>query len=269
MKRLILAAAAAAVLLASGASAQNNPMDEIKTILLQLESDPSDYAQRRADVMRTALALGDQMKYNFGSKGECRLGVPNYDCSGYVSAVVRTTADMPSHLSSAGMYARAKTLRALGKGTPQPGDILFFQDTNDANVVGHTAIYVGSGRFVHMYGKNHPLTVSSLDDHANLKNRKPFTWRQHMTGFADLDVLPARAPGAFEAERVAAGGKLEVRVSPAEPGGVYISPELVYRALKTDRSGVLQSLENIILASHFDVEPVQEIEIEIPADFDR
>lgn len=244
--------------------------DDIKGVIEHLDSDPSDSALRRAQVMRTALALGDQLKYATAGNGECLVdGSRIYDCSGYVAAVVRTTVDLP-RASADGMYRRAKLGGALGTTGPRPGDILFFRDSKDRSLVGHTAIYLGADRFVHMSGRaGTPVSVISLSDFASRRGATAKeTWRDRMTAYADLDALPARPAGAFEAERVASRGSVEVRSGPSEPGGVYISPELVYRAMKTDKSGVLDALERLIVAAHFDVDPVQEIDIEIPPGFD-
>lgn len=275
MKSIILIAlVAAAPVRAQQTTSAKTIAGEIEAVLDQLEANPADAeSARRARVIMTALGMSGEMQYRSPKgDGQCDGTLQcYYDCSGYVAAVLAPTVNLPRDTADK-MYRRANAAGAVLSVEPnKPGDILFFKDRNDPTRVGHTAIYLGGGRFVHMFGKpGSPIRISSFSDLANTPGAKvKYDWHSKLQASADLSRLPA-AGASFDLARKAAGGATTVRATaPGEPGGVYISPEVIYQAMSKDRAGVLNALESIVLSVDFSENPVQGIDIEIPPDFDR
>ncbi|MFO1444340.1 LysM peptidoglycan-binding domain-containing protein [Bacillus sp. Bva_UNVM-123] len=71
-----------------------------------------------------------------------------FDCSGFIHYVFSKTGKSINRLSSEGYYARAYYID-----TPQPGDLVFFQNTYKPGI-SHMGIYVGNNKFIHASESN-------------------------------------------------------------------------------------------------------------------
>ncbi|SFD86211.1 peptidoglycan endopeptidase LytE [Lentibacillus persicus] len=91
-----------------------------------------------------------------------------FDCSGFIQYTFKKAGkDMPRR-SSAGYYNRAQYVN-----NPQPGDLVFFENTySGANGISHMGIYLGGGDFIHAGSSG--VTVSNVNN--------PY-WEKHFDGY--------------------------------------------------------------------------------------
>jgi len=71
-----------------------------------------------------------------------------FDCSGFIHYVFSKFGKSGSRLSSEGYYARAYYID-----TPQPGDLVFFENTYKQGI-SHMGIYIGENKFIHASESN-------------------------------------------------------------------------------------------------------------------
>jgi cell wall-associated NlpC family hydrolase len=107
---------------------------------------------RAHDVVLFALGLVDT-GYRFGGKNP----EAGLDCSGMVSYVFASAADLPLSGSAADIARRG---RAVSRETLRPGDLVFFNTRNRA--YSHVGIYIGDDRFVHAPSSNGKVRTESL-----------------------------------------------------------------------------------------------------------
>ena len=107
---------------------------------------------RANDVVLFALGL-IETGYRFGGKNPDA----GLDCSGMVSYVYQTSADMPLKGSAAEL---ARQGRAIPQDALKPGDLVFFNTRNRPH--SHVGIYIGDGRFVHAPNSRGRVRTESL-----------------------------------------------------------------------------------------------------------
>ena len=108
-----------------------------------------DKTGREAVVATAVQQLGDP--YTWGGTGPS-----GFDCSGLVSYIfARDGLDLPHST-----YSQWTDGAAVGPGSLQPGDLVFF--TTYASGPSHVGIYVGDGYFVHAADYQTGVTISSL-----------------------------------------------------------------------------------------------------------
>ena len=107
---------------------------------------------RAQDVVMFALGLVDT-GYRFGGKNP----EAGLDCSGMVSYVFTSAADLPLAGSAADIARRG---RPVARDALRPGDLVFFNTRNRA--YSHVGIYIGDDRFVHAPSSNGKVRTESL-----------------------------------------------------------------------------------------------------------
>jgi cell wall-associated NlpC family hydrolase len=91
--------------------------------------------------------------YVFGGNGPS-----GFDCSGFVEYVMRQIGrNVPRDL--AGQYAAGYH----PQGAPEPGDLVFFQDTYDYGL-SHVGIYIGNGNFIHAISEASGVGISNMNE---------------------------------------------------------------------------------------------------------
>jgi hypothetical protein len=92
--------------------------------------------------------------YDYG--GESKEGT---DCSGFVYAVYKDVIGIAPERSVTGLYNSGDEV----KGTPLPGDLVFF---NTVGGISHVGIYIGDNKFIHAAsaGSKLGVIISSLDE---------------------------------------------------------------------------------------------------------
>jgi len=87
-------------------------------------------------------------------------GPKNFDCSGFVYAVMKNIGIQIPRTSIAQSEIKGKKLTRKELKT---GDLLFF-DTSLKGHINHSGIYIGNNKFIHSSsGKAYSVTISSLD----------------------------------------------------------------------------------------------------------
>ncbi|KAF0819566.1 hypothetical protein KIS4809_1427 [Bacillus sp. ZZV12-4809] len=89
-----------------------------------------------------------------------------FDCSGFIYYVLKQTGSNMARYSSEGYYSRSFYVN-----TPQPGDLVFFENTYKQGI-SHLGFYVGNNKFIHAGSSG--VEISSLDNSY---------WKQHFDGF--------------------------------------------------------------------------------------
>ncbi|PAE25755.1 LysM peptidoglycan-binding domain-containing protein [Bacillus sp. 7894-2] len=89
-----------------------------------------------------------------------------FDCSGFIYYVLKQTGSKMARYSSEGYYSRSFYVN-----TPQPGDLVFFENTYKKGI-SHLGFYVGNNKFIHAGSSG--VEISSLDNSY---------WKKHFDGF--------------------------------------------------------------------------------------
>jgi peptidoglycan DL-endopeptidase LytE len=92
-----------------------------------------------------------------------------FDCSGFVYYVFNKAGQAINRLTAAGYYDRSYYVS-----DPQPGDLLFFENTYKKGI-SHLGIYLGGGQFIH--SDNNGVRITSVNDNY---------YKQHFDGFKRL-----------------------------------------------------------------------------------
>src|ERR1019366_4736064 len=111
------------------------------------------------------------------------------------------------------------------------GDVIFFQKKG---MVNHVGLYLGCGQFIEMPGDDShpgkPISVTPLSLGIGTENGHRITYGDVVKGYGNVSKLDPVAPTKMEQARAASGHAKKFEVGPNLPGGVYISPELIYEA---------------------------------------
>jgi N-acetylmuramoyl-L-alanine amidase len=85
-------------------------------------------------------------------------GPSSFDCSGFTNWVVKNV--IGTNIGT-GLWTQVVAGSSVSRGSLQPGDLVFFQNTYKAGL-SHVGIYIGNGQFVHAENENTGVRVSSL-----------------------------------------------------------------------------------------------------------
>jgi cell wall-associated NlpC family hydrolase len=85
-------------------------------------------------------------------------GPSSFDCSGFTYWVVKNV--IGSNIGT-GLWTQVSAGSSVSRGSLQPGDLVFFQNTYKAGL-SHVGIYIGNDQFVHAENENTGVRVSSL-----------------------------------------------------------------------------------------------------------
>lgn len=98
----------------------------------------------------------------------------SFDCSGFVSYVIRTSGVYPLERTTAqGIFNQCAI---IPRSEAKPGDIIFFTGTYaSSGPVSHTGIYVGNGMMIHC---GNPISYASIDSNY---------WTSHFYAFGRLN----------------------------------------------------------------------------------
>jgi len=122
---------------------------------------PVSVGQQCAD---DAVQFDKNVKYDFsGAAGIQKIDPDNppakLDCSAFVGSVIFTVTGVNPGRTT---WDQCKQGTPVDKNDLQPGDVIFFNTTN--NPPGHEGMYIGNGQFVHS-GSSTGVTVSNLDSY--------------------------------------------------------------------------------------------------------
>ena len=92
-----------------------------------------------------------------------------FDCSGYVSYVLKQAGKLSFNLSTVGLYNIAQKVS-----TPQVGDLVFFSGTYRAGI-SHVGIYIGDN-----------LMINAAGNRVQINNIYDSYWGKHFTGFGRI-----------------------------------------------------------------------------------
>lgn len=92
--------------------------------------------------------------------------VNGFDCSGFIYYVLNKSGKKIGRYSAAGYYSRAYYVD-----NPQPGDLVFFENTYKPGI-SHMGIYLGNNEFIHADAKG--VTITNLNN--------PY-YKKHFDGF--------------------------------------------------------------------------------------
>jgi len=97
--------------------------------------------------------------YVWGGESDAEGG---YDCSGLTYYVLSSVLGYPM-MRTADDQSRDNRYRTVSRAELLPGDpIFFFKDASDPSYVGHAALYIGHGLFIHSTGSNSGVSVDAL-----------------------------------------------------------------------------------------------------------
>lgn len=162
---------------------------------------------QRQDLIDSALELMGT-PYSWGGKTPS----PGIDCSGLVAFTSRKAIKVNFTGNAQTMY---NSSTKVSKAEREPGDLLFFSETNSTSAITHVGIYLGKytgpGKFhnKHLFihsasgGSQTGVIVSSIDDKSY--------WTQHYIGCGRY--LPS---SAFAAKSVKTRGAKSIQSSDAE-----------------------------------------------------
>lgn len=92
--------------------------------------------------------------YSYGASGSS-----SFDCSGFTMYVYKHFGYTLSHSA----VAQSKCGSAVEKSNLQPGDLVFFEDYETKDGIGHCGIYIGDGNFIHASsGTGYCVKISTL-----------------------------------------------------------------------------------------------------------
>jgi cell wall-associated NlpC family hydrolase len=92
-----------------------------------------------------------------------------FDCSGYVSYVLKQAGKISFNLSTVGLYNMAQNVS-----TPQVGDLVFFSGTYRAGI-SHVGIYIGNN-----------LMINAAGNRVQINNIYDSYWGKHFTAFGRI-----------------------------------------------------------------------------------
>ena len=138
--------------------AQNKAQTQITNVAT--ESAPTEDASSLIAIAHKYLGV----PYVYGGS------TPNgFDCSGYVSYVLKEAGKLSSTYSTAGLYNIAQKVS-----TPQIGDLVFFSGTYKSGL-SHVGIYLGNNLMINASGKK--VQINNIYDSY---------WGKHFTGFGRI-----------------------------------------------------------------------------------
>ncbi len=85
-------------------------------------------------------------------------GPYSFDCSGFTYWVIRNVVGKDIGY---GLWSQVAAGTPVGRGSLQPGDLVFFQNTYKAGL-SHVGIYIGGDQFIHAENENTGVKISSL-----------------------------------------------------------------------------------------------------------
>jgi cell wall-associated NlpC family hydrolase len=86
-------------------------------------------------------------------------GPDAFDCSGFTKWVISNTLGMDISHDTATQYGMGSP---VDKGSLQPGDLVFFQNTFEPGI-SHAGVYIGGGQFVHAENEGTGVKVSDIN----------------------------------------------------------------------------------------------------------
>lgn len=91
-------------------------------------------------------------------------GPDAFDCSGFVYYCLRSVGIKTSRMA-AKSFARVESWQTIAdRGSLQRGDLIFFTNSVGASDIGHTGIYLGSGKYIHASSSAGKVVISSWSD---------------------------------------------------------------------------------------------------------
>ena len=183
------------------------------------------------------------------------------DCSALMNATVGTYY-LVSNTSSE-MYAYFQSHKGfVSKSQARPGDLIFFRNHLNKGLVQHVGEAMGDNHFTHITA-SHDARIRT-QNLAELRNApgadEKYSYDDDVIAYGNLDALPLRdAPGV--AAKLAPTGEKTVRFGAKEPGGVYISPDLVAEAAGMSGSEILDEISSAVDHADFKKAPVQQIDV--------
>ena len=137
---------------------QNKVQNQVTNVAS--ESAPTEEASRLIAIAHQYLGA----PYVYGGS------TPNgFDCSGYVSYVLKEAGKLSSTLSTVGLYNISQKVS-----TPQIGDLVFFSGTYKSGL-SHVGIYLGNN-----------LMINASGNRVQINNIYDSYWGKHFTGFGRI-----------------------------------------------------------------------------------
>ncbi|WP_274363511.1 SH3 domain-containing C40 family peptidase [Paenibacillus thermotolerans] len=107
-------------------------------------STSTSATSKASKIVATAKSYIGDFKYKFGAE-PWNTGYRYSDCSAFVQLVFNKKHGYSLPRTS---RAQAKAGKYVSKSNLKPGDLVFFDTTNNG-IVNHVGIYIGSGKFIH------------------------------------------------------------------------------------------------------------------------
>lgn len=139
---------------------QNNSQNNTQVTNVQAESAPT------ADASNLIAIAHQYLGAPYVYAGKTPRG---FDCSGYVSYVLKEAGKLNSYQSTTGLYTIAQKVS-----TPQVGDLVFFSGTYRAGI-SHVGIYIGNNQMINASGSR--VKINNIYDSY---------WGKHFTGFGRI-----------------------------------------------------------------------------------
>jgi cell wall-associated NlpC family hydrolase len=240
----------------------------VRQLIDDADRHPDDAAlTARANAVKATIHIENVSRYRYtqdptrrGTTDES--GCAMVDCSALMNATVGSYYQLPN--TAGEMYSYFKTHGGLlSESQAKPGDLIFFRNHLNKDLVQHVGQTLGNSRFVHITatheGRIRTTRLTDLRSPSNSPADQQYVYADDVVGYGSLDALPRRDAQAV-ARKLAPTGEKTIRFGAADPGGVYISPDLVAEAASMSGSEILDEITSAIDHMDFKKAPVQEID---------